>query len=279
MKLRMRCAGLLVVSLTCASVAYAATAPAVVAVFPPEQVAPAEGTLQNPPPPARELSLEQRADIYMARKNYGDAADYYYRALKKDLFKDALLWNKLGIAYQQQGKFHYARKAYNGATRADKTLAEAWNNLGTIYFMEAEKPKSARKFTQSVKYYQRAIELKGDNATFHMNLGTSYYHLKKFDLAVQEYRTALGIDPDVIKQQSAVGTVLHASPEDVDYYFYMAKAFASVGNAEDAVRYLRRALEDGFSGTTRIQEDPDFKKINQYPAFVELMHTPPFAIK
>ncbi|HTS69910.1 MAG TPA: tetratricopeptide repeat protein [Terriglobia bacterium] len=279
MKSNIRCTGLIIVILLGASVLYGTTAPTAVAVFPPEQVAPAEGTQQTPSPPAREISLEQRADIYMARKNYADAADYYYRALKQASFKNAQLWNKLGIAYQQEGRFHYARKAYSNATRTDKTFAEAWNNLGTIYFMEAEKPKSTRKFEQSVKYYQKAIELRGDNATFHMNLGTSYYHLKKFDLAVQEYRTALGLDPNVIKEQSAVGTVLHASPEDVEYYFYMAKAFASVGNAEDAVRYLRRALEDGFNDTARIQEDEDFKKINQYPAFVELMHNPPVAIK
>ena len=63
--------------------------------------------------PNRELTLEQRADIFMARKNYADAADYYYRALKQSSFKDPVLWNKLGIAFQQENKFHSARKAYN----------------------------------------------------------------------------------------------------------------------------------------------------------------------
>jgi hypothetical protein len=59
----------------------------------------------------------------------------------------------------------------------------------------------------------------------------------------------------------------------------MAKAFASIGNAEEAVRYLRRALEDGFGVPAQIEEDPDFKKISQYPAFVDLMLNPPAAIK
>ena len=49
--------------------------------------------------------------------------------------------------------------------------------MGTVYFME-------KKYGKSVKYYQRAIELKGDIAAFHVNLGTSYFHLKKFDQAV-----------------------------------------------------------------------------------------------
>jgi hypothetical protein len=59
----------------------------------------------------------------------------------------------------------------------------------------------------------------------------------------------------------------------------MAKAFASIGRAEEAVRYLRRAFEDGFTDQKRIDEDPDFKKISQHPAYVELMKNLPVAIK
>ena len=59
----------------------------------------------------------------------------------------------------------------------------------------------------------------------------------------------------------------------------MAKAYASIGDADDAVRYLRRALEDGFSDPKQLGDDPDFKKISQYPAFVELMRNPPVVIK
>ena len=59
----------------------------------------------------------------------------------------------------------------------------------------------------------------------------------------------------------------------------MAKAYASMGNAEAAVRYLRRALEDGFPGAKQVDDDPDFKKISQDPAYVELLKNPPVAIK
>jgi tetratricopeptide (TPR) repeat protein len=103
--------------------------------------------------------------------------------------------------------------------------------------------------------------------------------MKKFDEAVEEYRTALGIDPKVMAQFSSTGTVIHASGADVEFYFYLAKAYASIGDADEAVRYLRRALEDGFKDQKRIDEDPDFKKISQHPAFVELMRNPPVAIK
>jgi tetratricopeptide (TPR) repeat protein len=229
------------------------------------------GSLPSPTPEKKALTLEQRADIFMARKDYEQAADYYTQALQHTP-KDPLIWNKLGIAFQQLSKFASARKAYSNAFHLDKNFAEAWNNLGTVYFMQ-------KKYGKTVKYYRRAIELKSDNASFHINLGTSYYHLKRFPQAVEEYRTALGIDPNVLTEQSPLGTVVHAGGADVEFYYYLAKAFASVGNAEQAVRYLRRALEDGFKDSKRIDEDPDFKKISQYPAFVELMRNPPVAIK
>jgi len=247
-------------------------APTVVTGFSPDQTAPGLTTPPTHSTGPTALTLEERADIFMARKNYADAVDYYYRALKESSVKDPVVWNKLGIAYQVQSKFHSAQKAYGSAIRVNHDFAEAWNNIGTLYYME-------KKYSRSVKYYQRAITLADRNASFHMNLGTSYYHLKRFDEAVAEYRTALGIDPQVMTQVSSTGTVIHASGADVEFYFYLAKAFASTGDAEDAVRYLRRALEEGLKNPKRIDDDPDFKKISQYPAFVELMRNPPVAIK
>jgi tetratricopeptide (TPR) repeat protein len=268
----MQIAGLLAATVLMVADASWGVAPGSVAGFNPEQSVPVTGSQPAPADQPKPLTLEQRADVFMARKNYGDAADYYYQALKQSSFKNPIVWNKLGIAFQQGSNFHNAHRAYEAAIRNDGQFADAWNNQGTVFFME-------KKYAKSVKYYQRAIGLKGDAASYHMNLGTSYYHLKKFKLAVEEYRAALGIDPNVLTHESSVGTVVQAGGADVEYYFYLAKAFAAVGNAPEAVRYLRHALEEGLKDPQRIGEDPDFKKISQYPAFVELMQNPPVAIK
>lgn len=248
-----------------------------VAVLAASMIAASEqGPPQSAPSPeaARPNSLtwEERGDICMARKNFADAADYYARALNDPSAKKAELWNKLGIAYQQVNKFRYAQKAYMNAAHTDKTFAEAFNNIGTLYFM-------TKKYGKSVGYFQRALKLRGDVAVFHLNLGSAYYHLKRYPPAVHEYRAALALDPAILTPESGTGTVVSAGQTDVEYYFYMAKALASMGNADLAVRYLRRALEDGYKHPQRIKVDPDFKKISQYPAFVELMRNPPVAIR
>jgi len=208
----------------------------------------------------------------MARKSYEDAVDYYYRALKKAHFADPIVWNKLGIAYQQLQNFSASRKAYNQAIRHRKDYAEPLNNIGTTYYME-------KKYGKSVKYYLRAIKLSPDSASYHLNLGTSYLHMKKYKESVEEYRTALNLDPDIFGQRSAIGTTVEARGADPEYYFYLGKVFASLGRVEEAVRSLRRALEDGFKDRKRILDDPDFMKISQNPAYVELMNNPPVGIR
>ncbi len=223
-------------------------------------------------PKAAELSLEERADIYMARKVYDDAVEYYTRALKQSGMTSATLWNKLGIAQQQQVHYRPARKAYNEAIRRRKDFAEPWNNLGTVYYLQ-------NRFRKSIKYYQQAIRLNPAAASFHLNLGTSYYHLKKIKEAVDEYRRALQLDPNCLTEHSASGTVVQARGADVDFYFYLAKVFASLGRSEDALRYLRRAFEDGLDDLKRVDSDPDLQKISHEPAYLELRKNPPMPIK
>lgn len=237
----------------------------------PSPTTPSAGAPGTPGQSA-EISLENRADIFMARKAYADAVDYYFRALKQTGRSNASLWNKLGIAYQQQLDYRAARKAYKEAMRHKKDFAEPWNNLGTTYFME-------NKFRKSVKYYQQAIKLNPNSAPFRLNIGTSYYRLKKYKEALDEYRAALSLDPNVLTERSLMGTVVQARGADAEFYFYLAKVFASVGRAEDAVRYLRRAFEEGFKDEKRLDEDQDFQRINQDPAYIELRKNPPISIK
>jgi tetratricopeptide (TPR) repeat protein len=233
----------------------------------------AAGTTAEEQKPA--LTLGDRADLHMARKEYGDAADSYIQALRQPGLSaddDASLWNRLGIAYQAELKYGPARKAYKKSLHFRKDFAEPWNNLGTTYYMQ-------NKYGKSVKYYERAIRLNGESASMHMNLGTSYYHLNHFDKAVLEYRAALVLDPNILTKHSAMGTVVETREGDPKYYYYLAKTFANLGRVDEAVHYLRRAFEDGFNDLKQLNEDPDFKKINQAPEYVELLKNPPVAIK
>lgn len=220
-----------------------------------------------------ELSAEQRADIFMARKSYADAIDYYTRALRVNTTHEAaaVIWNKMGISFQQEDDYADARKSYKKSLRLNPDLPEAWNNLGTTYFLQ-------NKFGKSVKYYEHAIALQPSSASFHMNLGTSYTRMKKFAPAVEEYRAALTLDPTILLEHSTSGTVVQPRHVDADYFYYMAKVFASLGRTPEAVSYLRRAFEEGFKNVKQLDEDPDFAKISKDADYVALRNSPPQAI-
>ncbi len=224
------------------------------------------------------LSDEERADLFMARKSYEEAVNYYSRAIKshpvspENREQVAGLWNKMGICYQQQMDYGKARDAYKHAIRVKKDFSQAWNNLGTTFYLNRQPKKS-------IKFYRRAIKLNPMAASFHMNLGTAYFERKKYKLATAEYRTALQLDPDALTRTSREGTDVETRYANSKFFFYMAKIFASVGNQEQAIRYLQRAMEEGFSDRKRILEDPDLKKISKDPAFIALMKNPPVPIK
>ncbi len=224
--------------------------------------------------PARtELTPEQRGDIFMARKSYADAVDYYARALRQGNSHEAAatIWNKMGISFQQQDDYVAARKSYKKALQLNPDLSEAWNNLGTTYFLQ-------NKVGKSVKYYQHAIALDPSSASFHMNLGTSYTRMKKFAPAVGEYRAALTLDPTILMEHSTTGTVVQPRQADADYFYYMAKVFASLGRAPEAISYLRRAFEEGFRNVKQLDQDPDFAKISKDAEYVALRNSPPVPI-
>ncbi len=224
------------------------------------------------------LSDEERADIFMARKSYRDAIEYYSRAIRSYRVspqtrpKLAVLWNKLGICYQQDLDYKEARAAYKKAVRLDRTFAQSWNNLGTTFYLK-------KKVKKSIKFYRRAIKLSPGSATYHLNLGTAYFTRKKYKKAFVQYHAAIALDPDILRQNSMSGTEVETRRVGAKFYFYMAKVFASLGDASDAVRYLERAMEDGLNDRDRILQDPDMKKISADPAFVALMKNPPVAIK
>lgn len=234
-------------------------------------------TMQQPDA-AVKLSDEERADIFMARKSYDEAIDYYSLAIKsldgsqqnKPLI--AVLWNKMGICFQQKMDYKQARDAYNRAIRLDHDFAQPWNNIGTTFYLN-------RRAKKSIGYYRHAIKLDPEAPSFHLNLGMAYFERKKYQEASREYRTAILLDPDILKQRSNEGSAIETRHVNAKFYFYMAKVFASVGNTTEAIRYLQHAMEEGFNDKNRILKDPDIQKISKDPAFIALIKNPPVPIK
>jgi len=233
----------------------------------------AQETAQEPPPQPpktpREIA-ELRADIMMARKQYSDAIEAYEELLKKEP-KNAELLNKVGVGYSNLTKLDKAKKYYERAIKADSKYASALNNLGTVHFYQ-------KRFKRAIKVYDRAIAANPYSATFHSNAGHAWFADKKYPEAIAAWSRAIEIDPQVFEHRgSAGGTVLQTSSVEQRslFYFYMAKTYAGLGNAERCANFLKRAIDEGYKNIAAIEKDPAFASVINDPLVKEALQTPP----
>jgi tetratricopeptide (TPR) repeat protein len=216
--------------------------------------------------PKTPLSFETRGDIFMARKMYREAIDVF----REDKSKNAVIANKIGIAYHQMQQLENARKSYEQAIRLKPDYPEAINNLGTVYY-------ARKSYGRAVRYYQRALKYAPNSASIYSNLGTAYFARKKYKEAMETYQIALKLDPNVFENHGSYGILLEERnvEERAKFHFHLAKLYAQAGRNELALQYLRKALEEGFKDKKKMEEDADFQALRDLPEFKELLALEP----
>jgi tetratricopeptide (TPR) repeat protein len=253
----------------------APAAPSSTPVAPIQAEAPQPIKVDPPSENSTVADLESSADKLREQNMYRDAVDYYDVALKKEP-RNAVLWNKRGIALLQMGRYRDGQKSFEKSIHFDKKYPDAYNNLGVIYYKEAAQKAAkggSRDYGRAIKNYSKAIKLRDDSASFHSNLGTALFGQGEFPKAAVEYQKALQLDPDIFERTSRAGVAAHlASPDDRAHFAYvLAKMYAQAGNLDRALYYLRRALEDGYKNVNDAFKDSEFAGVRKDPRFNELM--------
>lgn len=211
------------------------------------------------------LSSETRGDIYMARKQYPEAIDMYRKTEKS-----AVVENKIGIAFHQMQRLDQARKYYEKAIKLRPDYPEAINNLGTIYY-------SQKSYRRAVGCYKRALRFSPSSAAMMANLGMAYFARHDYQRANEMFAMALAADPQVFERHGQYGELLQerSVEEMAKFHLFLAKAHAKKGEDEQAIMYLRKALEEGVKDRNKIPDMPEFAALKTNAAFVELMASAP----
>jgi len=218
-------------------------------------------------PPAQSASaeeLEGRGDQLRSEKNYLDAIDYYQAAMVKT-GGTASLMNKMGICDLMLQRYREARKNFSRAVKTDHNHSDAYNNLGVVYYEQ-------RDYGKAIKSYEKAVSLNAW-ASYYSNLGAAYFAKKQFDKAALSYSKALELDPDIFERTSRAGVQAQLpSPDDRARYDYvLAKLYAQMGIADRSLRYLKKAMEDGYKDIGNVYKDHEFTELRKDPRFSELM--------
>jgi len=216
-------------------------------------------------PSTQTLTPELRGDIFMARKQYREAIDVYQAPSSRN----AVLWNKTGIAYHQLVQLDQAKKAYEQAIKLKPDYLEAINNLGTIYY-------ARKSYRRAISQYQKAIKLAPEevrSASIYMNLGTAFFARKQYEQCVAANQMAIKLDPEVFERHGNYGVMLEERnvEERAKYHYFIAKMYAKSGRTDLALQYLRKALEEGFKDRDKLNKDPEFAGMRDTPEFKQLL--------
>src|SRR5438552_10206915 len=217
-----------------------------------------------------DLTEEQMADLYMARKEYREASQLYKRLADQNP-QNAVYLNKLGIALHQQAALGPALKYYERAVKMDPSYADAQNNIGTIYYQR-------KRYGKAIKAYQKAIAIRNDMPVLYSNLAYAYFEDKKYEQAIAAFRQALAMDPHLFEHNSSRnGSILQDRTvgDRGKFYFLLAKSYAEAGNLERCLIYLRKAKDEGYKELAAIKADPSFAAVLKDPAIQELLAPKP----
>lgn len=212
------------------------------------------------------LSPAEQGVFLAAHGRHGEAVAIYEGLLRQDQRKQAILWNKIGIAYHQLIDLPAALRCYGKSSSVDPLYAEARNNLGAAYHAQ-------KQYSRAIGEYKKALLVAPYSASIHSNLGTAYLGRKQYEEASLHYARAIEIDPMIFERQGGQGTILQErGVEDrASLHFHLAKVYARKGDVDRSLLYVRKALEEGFKDRKKFVEDEDFAALQSVPEFQTLL--------
>lgn len=216
--------------------------------------------------------MAREGDLFFARRDFYASLIKYLEAGRLNPNSE-YIYNRLGITYSQLKFYNEAAAAFERCIGLNPKYSYSYNNLGSVYFASNDKKRAE-------KYFKKAISLDKDVASFHVNLGTLYFQREMFEKGLEEWRLGISLDPDVLNKSGSVSLVAATEEGDAkEKNYFMARLYAAMGNAEQAVESLQQALDTGFSDLKAIENEPDFDPIRNDDRFIAFMKTASLLLK
>jgi len=170
---------------------------------------------------ARDMSPEQKAQMEKALKERASAM------AKNKALNDAF---NGGMAALQAKDYPAAIDGFKKAAEVDPKQTVVWANLAESYVGLSSVKTGAEKddaLNQAVENYNKALELKPDDAGMHNNLALTFAKMKKFPESKGELEKAAAIDP------AGAGK----------YYYNLGAILTNTGQTDAALEAFKTAIE------------------------------------
>jgi tetratricopeptide (TPR) repeat protein len=111
-----------------------------------------------------------------------------------------------------------------------------------------------------------------ESAVIYCNLGTAYFAEARYKKGIKAYRKAFSIDQQVFApNQNAMVEAASSREQRIEMNYFVAATYARVGQQEQALNSLRKAMDEGFKDRKRLNEDKDFATLRTTPEFQHLL--------
>jgi tetratricopeptide (TPR) repeat protein len=137
----------------------------------------------------------------LGRGQWDEALKIFQKALKWDPYSGRMSFN-VGKILREKGEYQEAQIYLE---RAEKTggIPSLPLELGLVYYNQGLLEKAAEKFEKAISYQSKERSM----VPIYVNLGTTYFRLKRSDLAENCYQNALRINPNIIQAHFGMGLI------------------------------------------------------------------------
>jgi len=164
--------------------------------------------------------------------------------------KSAVIQSNLAYAYDRQGRTEDAVAAYRKALELDPANTIVRNNLANLYSRQGQYEDAAREL-------EDLVQRDPGNTTAKANLE-----------AMQKNKAVLQERKD---QVSSALQGADAKPRDPQAAYNAARVYARLGDNDQALTWLNKALDLGYDQFDYLSLDPSMVNLKKDPRFLKLL--------
>jgi Flp pilus assembly protein TadD len=162
----------------------------------------------------------------------------------------AVIQSNLAYAYDRQGRTEEAVAAYRKALELDPKNNIVRNNLANLYSKQGLYEDAARE-------YEDLVQRDPGNTTAKANLDA----MVKNKTVLQERK----------EQMSSALQGADSKPKDPQAAYNAARVYARLGDADQALTWLNKALDLGYDQFDYLSLDPSLVNLKKDPRFLKLL--------
>jgi tetratricopeptide (TPR) repeat protein/predicted Ser/Thr protein kinase len=203
--------------------------------------------------PDNSVGYSNLGGIYAFEGRYDDAIPLFERSVA--LRPTGSAYSNLGTAYFFQRRFGEAAHAFEAAARLDERKWKMWGNLADAYYWAPGKRALADgAYDKALLLGRQSLQVNPRDAAL-LGFMAYYYAMRN----------------DRVQAQSCARQALAIAPQDPELLFNLGLAYYRLGDLDQSLGWLQKALAGGFSKAI-VRNIPLLDDLHTNPGFQKLLN-------